>query len=400
MSNNLKTIIISSGLAIFAMLFGSGNLIYPPSVGIFSGEKAWIGILAFLISGVLIPLTGLIGMVLYKGDYRAFFNRIGKVPGNIAILCCMLIIGPLLAMPRIVDTTYELMYPFISNYTGLLSFSILFAVLSFALSYKKSSLIDVIGKILSPLILILLLIIFIVGLITNYSTTTTSMANLKIFKTSFILGYNTLDLLGALFFGYIIVSILESNDKSTLQDTKKLAKTMISSSLIAGFLLAVVYVGLGAMGALHGKGLENLGVGKKFIALMQNILGNHGAFIISFTVLLACLTTIIALASVVTEYLRHDVVKDKISYKVILFLVLAVTTVFAQAQLDTILYYSEPFILILYPTLIVLTLCNIAYKLWDFKYVKLPVFITLLIATIAYSPTIFAMFFGNLINFV
>ena len=59
-----------TGLAIFAMLFGSGNLIFPLKLGILAGNKTYIGIIGFIISGVLIPLAGLLGVVLFDGDYR------------------------------------------------------------------------------------------------------------------------------------------------------------------------------------------------------------------------------------------------------------------------------------------------------------------------------------------
>lgn len=112
MKQNITSITFTTGLAIFAMLFGAGNLIFPLRLGILAADKTSYGLLGFLLSGVLLPVLGLTAMALYDGDIRAFFYRIGKVPGIIVIFTCMLIIGPLFVMPRIIALSYTLMQPF------------------------------------------------------------------------------------------------------------------------------------------------------------------------------------------------------------------------------------------------------------------------------------------------
>ena len=158
-----QSLILKTGLAIFAMLFGSANLIFPMKIGVISGDKTAIGLIGFILSGILIPMAGLMSMVFFNGDYRAFFYRIGKVPGNILIALCMLIIGPLVAMPRIITFSYEIVRPFVGNHLSLLLFSIIFSIITFIFTYKKNSLLDSIGKILSPLLLLSLSGIFSIG---------------------------------------------------------------------------------------------------------------------------------------------------------------------------------------------------------------------------------------------
>src|SRR5437879_5527055 len=116
MKKLFESVIFTTGLAIFAMLFGAGNLIWPLKGGVIAGSQVNAGLLGFIIGGVLIPLTGLIAMALFDGNYNNFFNRIGKIPGAIFILLCMLIIGPLFVMPRIVALTFVLMKPFIGEF--------------------------------------------------------------------------------------------------------------------------------------------------------------------------------------------------------------------------------------------------------------------------------------------
>lgn len=392
-----NSIIVKTGLAIFAMLFGAGNLIFPSSIGILSGNLTYVGLIGFILTGVLIPLTGLLAMVFFDGNYHTFFERIGKVPGKIFIFFCMLVIGPMLVMPRIITFSYEIMRPFIGNYISLLVFSTLFILITFLCTYKKNALIDLIGTILSPLLLVSLFIIFIIGFFTGHSPSTTHFSAGEIFKSNLLLGYNTLDLLGTIFFAYIILSILRATtDKETATNKKKLAKITILSSLIAGLLLALVYIGMGYLGSWHGQGLELLDEGKMLIQTLLRILGPNGALIISASVFLACLTTIIALASVVSEYIHNDLSFGKISYINSLIIVLIITGLMSQFELGPILEYSKPLINIAYPVLIVLTFCNIGYKLWGFPYVKVPVLGTLILSSFWFGPNLINMIKKNI----
>jgi branched-chain amino acid:cation transporter, LIVCS family len=388
MKKYMQSTTITTGLAIFAMLFGAGNLIYPIKVGITAGNRVGLGLLAFIISGVLLPVMGLIGMALFEGDYRAFFYRIGKIPGTLLIFFCMLTIGPLLVMPRIVALTYELMRPFIGQTISIATFSILFSLLTFICCYKENSIVNLLGKLLSPLKLATLFTIIAIGIWTRKPPLINHDSPSTIFITNFERGYGTLDLLGAIFFAYIIVAILKRTlDTSTASNTRTLAKIILRGGLIGGSLLAIVYIGMGYLAAFHGQSINPcLDPGKMFILTMMNILGSHGALFISVTVLVACLSTMIALASVVAEYLRQDIFHKKISYITGLILVLITTTCMAQFELGPLLAYSEPLLFIGYPVFIMLTLCNIAYKMGWFNAVKVPVLITFIASTIVYGP--------------
>lgn len=383
MKKLLQSTTVTTGLAIFAMLFGAGNLIFPLKVGIISGSQAPLALASFMLTGVVLPLLGLIGMAFFNGDYKEFFYRIGKVPGKILILLCMLIIGPLLVMPRIVDLTYELMRPFVGNTVSLLMFSLFFAVLTFICGYKRGRIVDILGKVLSPVKLISLSIIIITGILSGTSIISMNVPALDIISTNLKEGYNTLDLLGAIFFAYVIISVLKKNPSSNLaHNPRDLVRIMIYGGIIGGSLLALVYTGMGFLGAYHGQGLAHLDPGKMFIHTILHVMGNNGALFMALTVLVACLSTMIALTAVVGEYLKQDVFKGKLSYPQSLAIILAITILMAQFELGRLLELSEPVIAIVYPLLIVLTLSNIAYKLFDFKYIKLPMAATLILMSL------------------
>lgn len=379
MKKYAQSVTLTTGLAIFAMLFGAGNLIFPLKLGILAGDKTYIGLIGFLISGVLLPVLGLTAMALFDGDIRAFFYRLGKVPGALIVFVCMLIIGPLFVMPRIVALSYTLMQPFMPEIPRLI-FGLFFAVLAFFAAYKKSSLVDILGKVLSPLKLASLFTIIGIGFYYYKPLAHTTDSVVDIFISNFKEGYNTLDLLGTIFFAYIIIAVLKSNlDATTSADKHKLAKIVLNGGIIGGLLLTIVYIGMAYLGAMHGQGLQTLAVDEMFIATLRRVLGDKGALFIAITILVACLSTMIALATVVSEYLRTEIFNNKINYTYILAAVLLLTAVMARYKLDNLLKFYGPILEVIYPVLIVLTFCNIAYKLFGFKYVKVPVLVTFLI---------------------
>ena len=376
---------IATGLAIFSMFFGAGNLIFPLKVGLLAGEKNIWAISGFLLTGVLLPLLGLLAIILFNGDYKAFFYRLGRIPGATFILFCMLIIGPLVAMPRIVTLSHIMVAPFLGN-ISLPIFCLLFLGLTFLGTYKENRIINLLGYVISPLLLISLIIIIVKGLLVRSEMTTSlDVPGVTLFWESVKVGYNTLDLLGAIFFSSIVITILKENLKDTSEKSlNKLALMGFKAGLIGVSLLAIIYIGMSYLGVYHGDGLSHLNEGELFSAISFRILGSQGAIIIALAVLMACYSTIIALTAVVAEYMQKTILHNKINYVQALLLVLGITGLISNFGLSKILTNSGPFIEAGYPALVVLTIVNIAYKMVGFKPIKLPVLITIVLSSLFY----------------
>ncbi len=375
---------LTTGLAIFSMFFGAGNLIFPLRVGLLSGDQNLWGISGFIITGVILPLLGLIAIILFNGDYKAFFNRIGTIPGSLLLLYCMLIIGPFVGMSRIVTLSHIMTAPFLNN-ISLIIFSIIFLILTFLGTYKESKIINLLGNYISPALLVSLVIIIGKGLFFPGTATTATETGPQLFMDSLIIGYKTLDLLGAIFFSSIVLTLLKRtmphNNESSLH---KLAILGLKSGTIGVSLLALIYIGMSYLGVFHGQGLAHLNEGELFSAISFRVLGEYGAIIIAIAVLMACYSTIIALAVVFAEFLQKIVCNNKISYLVALIIALVATGVISNFGLSTILHYSGPIIDIGYPVLIVLMILNIAYKIFGFKPVKTPVAIAFILSIANY----------------
>ena len=60
-------LIATYGFAIFTMFFGSGNLVFPLSIGYYSANSWLLGFLGLLLTGVVLPFLGLFVIKLHKG---------------------------------------------------------------------------------------------------------------------------------------------------------------------------------------------------------------------------------------------------------------------------------------------------------------------------------------------
>lgn len=379
MTKNFSQRIYLTSLTIFAMLFGAGNLMFPLRVGIEAGSQTIWGLAGFILTGVLLPLLGLLAIVAFNGDYREFFGRVGKIPGFLLVLYCMMVVGPFVVMPRIVALSYEMLQPFLPE-MSVLFFATIFLSLVFLATYRPGKLLDIIGKVLSPLKVTSLFIIIIWGLVTGNAAVPSYEPVLKLFYQGAMYGYHTLDLLGAIFFGSIVVALLTSyaqpGEKTSIHNAVKVAAV---SGIFAALLLAAMYAGMSFLAAFHGHGLGHLNEGQIFSAISFRILGQYGAALIGLTVFLACFTTTVSLSAVVGDYVRVELFDSKITYPMALVIVLGICAFIARHGLSAILHFSVPFILASYPVFIVITICNILYKLWGFKYIKIPVALTVII---------------------
>jgi branched-chain amino acid:cation transporter, LIVCS family len=395
-TSSFKTIIFPAGLAIFSMFFGAGNLMLPIKTGAMSGTNNFYGTLGFVITAVLIPLSGLIAMILFNGDYKAFFARLGNIPGKLMLAGCMIVIGPLIAIPRIVTVGHLMIAPFLpapfqqpTPFT-LLMFGIVFLGITFLATYKENKIVDLLGWIISPLLILSLAILVIVGIIKAGPAVPASGSAFTVFKKNLIYGYGTLDLIGALFFTSIVLGLLKSKvDTACANNMKKLALVGLKAGAIGVGLLALVYIGQSFLGAHYGIGIEGMNEGmnegEAFRAIIFKVIGSWGAIIVGSASIFACLSTSIAIGAVVAEYVQKDILGNRISFSWALAITLLICLPLSVYGLDTILRLTGgPITYVGYPALIALTFCNIAYKLFNFKPTKLPVALTFIIATIAY----------------
>lgn len=372
----LQSKTLSTGLAMFAMFFGAGNVVFPLALGQYAQDKNFYAIMGLVFSAIAVPFTGLIAMILFNGDHKAFFGRIGKVPGFIVALLIMCLIGPFGAIPRCIALSYSTMMMFTPE-IPLPIFSIISCLLILGFTIKPSSILDVLGLVLTPFLLLTLVIIIIKGLYTAAPAPHNPDGGAAVMLHGLKEGYHTMDLLGAFFFSTVVISCLKKDLHPTAkEDYKKITILSLKASAIGAFLLGAIYVGFSYVSASHSMTLEGIGKDQLLGTLALSMLGPYAGIVTSAAVALACLTTAIALASVFAEFLHQDIFQHKINYSTSLILTIIATFCISILNFQVIVATLAPVLALLYPALIVLSILNLMYKLYNFQPIKVPVFLT------------------------
>lgn len=370
----------ATGFAIFAMFFGAGNVVFPLVLGRYAGDKNIYAISGFLLTAVGVPFLGLIAMVLFGGDYKKFFMRLGKMPGMLIISLLMAIIGPLGAIPRCVALSYTTVKSFLPG-TTLFYFSFMACIVLFLFAAKKSKVIDVLGRVLSPMLLVTLIIIIIKGFWGSPSAEHIIGSRAGFFVEGLITGYNTMDILAAFFFSTIVIAGLKRRLSGSVTTNTLVSKTLSAGSLGIA-LLGLIYLGFSYVASFYGMHLGAVDNDALISAVSFFTLGPSAGVFACVAVSLACLTTAIALSVVFADFVRTDLLNNKISYKSTLMITVAITFAFSNIGFSGIVSMLIPILSVIYPALIVLAVINIAHKLWDFKPVQFPVFATLVLALV------------------
>ncbi|WP_294174555.1 branched-chain amino acid transport system II carrier protein [uncultured Clostridium sp.] len=377
------------GFALFSMFFGAGNLIFPPSLGNKLGDQYLLGILGFILTGVGLPLLAILACSKGNGTFESITNKIGTKFTLILTTVLFFAIGPLLAIPRTAATTFEIsILPFFPTWSPIIVMAIYFLInLFFVL--KRSSIIDTIGKFLTPALIIVLTIVIVKGIIDPIGELVPTGAT-NILSMSLLEGYQTMDALGALLFaGVITSSIVEKGYKGS-----EVKSVLLKASLIAVVGLAFVYGGLTFIGA-HTVNLVDSGISNTalLVFIANKILGTFGLILIGTAIGLACLTTSIGLLTAGATFFEK-VSNGKLSYKFNAIAISLMSYIIACQGVDKIVKLSVPILNVLYPvaiTIIVVTLLN--------KFLTNIIAIRLAVYTSLVCGFLFS-FFGDALSFM
>ncbi len=376
--------ICTAGFAMFSMFFGAGNVVFPLIIGQMAGDQACAGIIGLLISAVGIPFIGLLAMVLYEGDYYAFFARIGRVPGFLITLFIMILIGPFNGTARCIAFSYGTLKMYCPSLSAVF-FSFVSCIVIFCATYKKNRMVDLLGMLLSPILLVSLAVIIIKGLIIHPVAPVSAFNVITMFSCGLIEGYNTMDLLVTFFFSGLIISGLRQIDEVKAGDQWLLARYALQASLIGVTLLGVVYASFVLVAAYYSATLRAVPAEALLGTIAHAVLGGVGGAFVSLAVVLACLTTAMTLVAVFANFLDNQVFAKTLGYRNCLLLTLVATFIVANFKFSEIVAMLVPILVVIYPVLLVLTVVNILHKLYGFSVVKTPVAIATIVSIAWYQ---------------
>lgn len=348
--NNTVRDIIVVGFALFSMFFGAGNVIFPPYLGMEAGSQWLAGFSAYFIADIGLALLGMFAL-LRVGSSEAVTLRVGKVPSEILMCAIILCIGPMVAIPRTSATTFEMaIAPNLSGVSPVL-FSVLFFAVILALCIKESAVVDIVGKVLTPLLLLGLFAIIVRGIVTPLGEIAALPQIANVAVTGIKAGYQTMDALAALPFGIIV---LQSVTAKGYDSGKKQFRVVSGAAVLAGVLLLAVYMGLAYLGAtVSAQYTGAIGRAQLIMAIVEALMGKVGMILFGVVVGLACVTTAIALTSSAAAYFA-ELCRGKVSYKAFVIAICVFSAVVSNLGLDRIVAVAAPVLDVIYPPTLVL----------------------------------------------
>lgn len=360
-----------TGLLLFGMFFGAGNLIFPPSLGVLSGPNFWPAVLGFVISGVGIAvLTLIIGTLNPKGYGYEISKKISPVFATVYLVALYLAIGPLFAIPRTATVAFSVgIEPLLNGFSSsvaLLIFTVLYFGAAYLIALNPSKILDSIGRILTPVFAISIVALIVLGL-ANFGhqapgAASEAYANAA-FGTGFLEGYQTLDALASVAFSVIVVQTLK---QLGFASKKEYISTVWIVGLVVALGFSALYVGLGLLGNHFGMPADlqaapdaNPGVYVLSEATKQ-VFGTVGQYFLAFMITMTCFTTTAGLIVALGEFFNNRF--PRFSYRAYATVFTLVGFAIANLGLSTIIGFSVPILMILYPITIALVLIVIVNK--------------------------------------
>lgn len=341
--------------ALFSLFFGAGNLILPPLLGFKSGELWWLVTLGFCLSAVLIPIFGILAHAKLQGTMLDFAN---KVSPAFSVIYCYIVyaISISLPSPRTASVTHEMAIEPIFDTSSLFT-SIIYFGLVFVFVINRSKILNIIGKILTPAIILILFLIIGITLF-SYDFIFGETVFRSPFTDGILEGYQTFDAIGAVVVGgVIIISINLKKKEASFEEKKQLIR---NAGWLAGLGLFSIYMGLILTGALmNGEFDADVSRTALLNGISLNTLGNTGNLFLSVLVSLACFTTAVGIVTGTSDFIKHRFASSQHAYLITAIIGCVLGIIMGQFNVGYIIAVALPALMFIYPITIVLILLNI-----------------------------------------
>ncbi len=355
--------VLALGFMTFALFLGAGNIIFPPMVGLAAGEQLWLAAAGFLLTGVGLPLLTVVALARVGGGLGSLSAPIGRCASVALGVVVYLCIGPLFATPRTATVAFEMgVAPFLGSSPGLLlAFSVVYFVLVMGLSLYPGRLMDTVGKLITPVLLLALVVLGVAAFalpIGPVAAATGPYAQRPLVE-GFLQGYQTMDALGALVFGIVIVQAIQSRG---ITSARLHTRYTIAAGCIAAIGLGAVYISLVHLGAHSHHLAQEASTGVQVLTLyVQHSFGPAGLWLLAVVIVLACLTTGVGLVSACGAYFAPLL---GVSYRSVVLTVGLFAMGVANQGLAQLIVVAVPALYSIYPVAITLVALNLLSSLW------------------------------------
>ena len=381
MNYNKQTYLVA--FALFSLFFGAGNLILPPFLGYNAGSSwAWVAI-GFALSGVVIPILAIYGYARLQGTLLDFAK---KVSPKFALLYAIIVycICVSLPSPRTASVAYQIAIAPYFDITSL-SVSVIYFTLVLLFALNRTHILSLIGKFLTPLIILILLLIITLGFFADLGPMGSTIFE-NTFTNGILEGYQTFDALGGVVVGGVIVISLTLQGKYNYQEKKRM---IARSGLLAGIGLFVIYSGLIALGAYYSGDLQVTERTELLKILSKNTLGGYGTAFLGVLVALACFTTAVGIVTGTADFVKGIAKNTPWAYTVTSAVGCLIGVLVGQFDVGFIINIALPALMFIYPITIVLIILNSMPT----KFASAIVFRAVTLITFVFSVPDFLQFF-------
>ena len=386
----ISVLVVITG-AMFSSHFGVGDLIFPPILGRGAGTSWFTAALGYMIInsiGVWLAylacahqnqsLTGIATRTL--GDF------FGKIYTAIPILIVVFFI-----LPRVSSATHEMaILPLLPTVPLWLTLAVFFLI-CFYVAYTRATVIDKLGKILAPILILFVIILAVKGIATPLSTPQ-APSSTNILSTGMLEAYNTMNAIAALLFGGWVLHELNIRNIKTKED-QNINLNIIGFS--TAILLGITSTILVYLGASSGSSFPDASIGVLSTNIAQGLLGQIGLFSFAIIMAFSCLTTAAAIISMAGDMFL-EMTKGKLSYRVTVTLATIIGFTLGLIGLSKIIKYTVPWLVLLYPSIVVLILSALYYQ---FDKIKKAVTIGVIVA-LFFGLGDMLSFYGLTSNFI
>ena len=350
------TIIV--GLALFSTMFGAGNLIFPPQIGLFSGDQWVLGVLGLLLGGIILPVLALWAVNNVGDKAQDLMGHVSPWFYNAYYLigCSFIAMGS--TLPKSAATTHEMaIQPLFPNVPIWVTV-IVFFVLVYFFACDPNSVIDKLGKYMTPILVVLLAIVLIKGVISPLGTPVDTGIGGGAFGDAILTAYNTGDLTVGIMFASVILLDLRRRGYTG----KECKKGGFMAGVVSIVVLFAVYGTLTYIGACaSGVYPQDTAQTALLSGIIQDIMGPVGMACLGGAVALACLTTAVGIGTTCVGFF-YDFFKRKIPYKVLVLIACIIGIFMGITGVQNIVNYVTPIFLVVYPALIVNTVLGLLNK--------------------------------------
>ena len=355
MTHHLKSRdIIALGFMTFALFVGAGNIIFPPMVGLQAGEHVWTAAFGFLLTAVGLPVLTVIALAKVGGGVDSLSTPIGKVAGVLLATVCYLAVGPLFATPRTATVSFEVG---IAPLTGDGAMPLFI----YSLIYFAIVILDTVGNFLAPLKIVALIVLAVAAIVWPAGPISSAMDAYQnaAFSNGFVNGYLTMDTLGAMVFGIVIVNAARSRG---VTEARLLTRYTIWAGLMAGVGLTLLYLALFRLGSDSATLVDQSANGAAILhAYVQHTFGGAGSMLLAALIFLACLVTAVGLTCACAEFFARYL---PLSYRTLVFILGIFSMAVSNLGLSHLIQVSIPVLTAIYPPCIVLVVLSFTRPWW------------------------------------